>query len=653
MKKYINTIRTIFSLMNDLECIYYTIIILLIYKTNFLVDYQLNNINLHTHNLKDIISNVKKKYNIFNKEIIIEGKYLLEINKCLNDNVIFDYNILINEIFKYYLHNENLLDIKEYIKYYNNKLLSDWIYNLINNDNRKTLFDGNVKINSYLDLFKYETKFGLQPNDYIYDIILIQNLINNKYKINDIINTDILVNSIQTKNESFDIIFFDLPNDKHNIIYTQCCERIKKYKIRGTNAICLLLQLITSYLNINGEAIIIIPESFLYNNSKQSIDTRNHIYNNFNIEKIIHINSDIYYHDIDRDLKSITNTMKNCILKIKNNGKTNNIIISTIILNNDKIVENHISDINKLNDSTSFYYKDYISKNTDTNITYIKVDDIFNIYYKNYDKLNINDDCLIINNNSYDKFNTKIGKIDKLDNKIIISNKKEQTNFYYKYYLENIINNNPEIFIKRNSNQFDLSKIQEYEIPVLSINQQITICNYITASKNIINTNNNNINMYTQMNNSILENIPITNMIALNEIIFIIDQPIDWTVISIQRNSLSAGEVNLYKSMLCEKLNSNNYYLISKDNNFILEYIYYYLKFQEPHIKELSKLTQQYNLIKYNLLNIKIPNIKIILQNEIINNCNEFNNNINVLIQNNKMIKDKNIFDIINKINSY
>jgi hypothetical protein len=138
----------------------------------------------------------------------------------------------------------------------------------------------------------------------------------------------------------FDIIFFDFPNNKHNIIYTQCCEQIKKYKIRGTNATCLLLQLITSYLNINGEAIVIIPESFLYNNSKQAIDTRDHLYNNFNIKKIIHINNDIYYYDIDRDLRSITNTMKNCILKIKNIGKTNNINISTIILKENKIVEN-------------------------------------------------------------------------------------------------------------------------------------------------------------------------------------------------------------------------------------------------------------------------------------------------------------------------
>ena len=652
MEKYINSIRNILSLMNDLECIYYTLIILLIHKTNFLIDYQvnykINNVNQLKY-IKDIILIVNKKYNIFNRELVIEEKYFLEIIKSLNDNVILDYNILINEIFKYYLHNENLLDIKEYIKYYNNKLLSNWIYNLLDNTNNKTFFDGNVKINSYLDLFNKETKVGLQTNDYIYDIILIQNLINNKNRINNIINTDILVNSIQTKNELFDIIFFDFPNDKHNIIYTQCCEQIKKYKIRGTNATCLLLQLITSYLNINGEAIVIIPESFLYNNSKQAIDTRNHLYNNFNIEKIIHINNDIYYHDIDRDLKSITNTMKNCILKMKNNGKTNKINISTIQLNENTIVENHNTEINIMNDTFSFYYKDYISENIKTDISYVKVNEIFNIYYKNYDNLNINEDCLIIN----DKFNVKIGKVDKLDNQIIISDKKEQNNFYYKYCLENIINNNPEKFIKRNSNQFDISKIQEYEIPILSISQQITICNYITASKNILNTNDNNIIMYTQMKNSILENIPITNMIVLNEIITIIDQPIYRSLITIQRNSLSAGEVNFHKGEIIERLNSNFYYLIPKDNNFIIDYIYYYLKFREPYIRELSKLTQQNNLIKYNLLNIKIPNINTQSQNEIINNCIEFNNNIDILIQNNKMIKNKNIFDIINKINSY
>ena len=102
-----------------------------------------------------------------------------------------------------------------------------------------------------------------------------------------------------------------------------------------------------------------------------------------------------------------------------------------------------------------------------------------------------------------------------------------------------------------------------------------------------------------------------------------------------------------------EKLNSNYYYLVPKNSNFILEYIYYYLKFKESYIKELSTLTQQNNLIKSNLLNIHIPNISTILQNNIINTCTEFDNNINTLIINNKMIENKNIFDIITTINSY
>lgn len=652
---YINNmilkIRSIDNKNKGIICIYNTIFIILIFNTNFinkLNDYNLKYYNHTGGNLVDYIKDtqlyISKKYNIFNKELLISYNDLLEIIKWINTNNIniTDYNNIINDIFEIYLTNENLLDIKDYIKFYNNKLLSDWILKLSNNTNN--IFDGNIKINSFLDNFN-TNNIGIQTNDYIYDIILIQNFIKNNN--NNILNINILSDPSQLNNKLFNTLYFDFPTDVHNIIYKQCCNQIKNLRIRGTNSSCLLLQLISLYLNPNGEAILIIPEQILYNNSKQVISTREYIYNNFNIKKIIHIEQSIYYNNIKRDLKSITNTIKNCIFYFTNTGKTTMINVSKIILEEENIIEKNLFNINKINEEYSFYYKDYLNlpKNNNLITDYIKSEDMFDFAEKQ--PQNNNQLMLILNKNYNSGLDINISKIDinqNYNNCYFIKEKNIETNFYYTYYLENMIKKNPENFIKRKNNQFDLSKIQNCEIPILSLNKQNTICSYIKTTQQLILNNQTNINMYNSLKISMIENIPDSNMILLDEIIDLIYEENDEKLICINRNSLLAGHVSLYIG----DLNTNSYYLKPKNNNFLLEYIYYYLKFKETMIKDMSKLTQQYNLIKSNLLNIKIPNISLKLQNEIINNCQEFDNNINLLTLNNQVIKNKNIFEIIN-----
>ena len=634
-----------------LKSIYYCLFLFLTFNIKLFRD-------IPSNNIIDIQNYIKKTFNIFNKLIILDNISLSNILKLIDSIDSIDLNIdtLINNIFEIYLTNENLLDIKDYIKYYNNKLLTDWISNLPNNNNNnKNIFDGNIKINSYSDLFKMDNNFGLQTNEYIYIIILIQNFIkNNNFKINNIINKNILLDFIKLNNSLFDIIFFDFPSNIHNIIYTQCCDQIKNLKIRGTNSDCLLLQQVSLSLNIGGSAVIIMPESILYGKSKQIIETRKYIFNNFDINKIVHIDQNIYYNNINRDLKSITNAMKNCIFYFKNIGKTTTINISKIILNENKIVETPLIIINNINEEYSFYYKDYLNKNKLLNkneLNFKIASDIFN-----FDNNILNNQSFIILNKYYN--NKNFIKISNLEtdidhnNNYLIYEKEKNNNLYFIYYLENIIKKNPEDFINKLTNHFELSKISEYKIPILSLDKQTNLCNYISITEKIKICTQENINRFIQLKNSILDNIPTTSMIKLDNIIDLVqEKQTDKKLITILRNSILAGSVNLYDGGL---LNNNTYYLISKDNNnFILLYIYYYLKHIESFIKENSNLTQQSNLIKSNLLNIKIPNINIDAQSEIIKSCEMFDNNINLLILNNKTIIDKNIFDIITTINSY
>ena len=106
---YISSIRLNLPLINDIECIYYSIILILIYKTRFLIDCGITNIpNYDTYNyiskhLNEVQTVINNKYNIFNKKIIIDDKKLLEIIKSINSNndIIINYDDLINEIFNF------------------------------------------------------------------------------------------------------------------------------------------------------------------------------------------------------------------------------------------------------------------------------------------------------------------------------------------------------------------------------------------------------------------------------------------------------------------------------------------------------------------------------------------------------------------------
>lgn len=643
--------------------IYYSIFIILVFNT-FIIN-NLNNKKLKLYNkndeLMEYINQVQKifkeDYNIFNIKININEKELSEMikNTFLDYTPVLDYNNLINEIFEWYLTNENLLDIKDNIKYYNNELLNNWMVNLIELNTNHSILDGNVKINSFLDKFNTNNKYGIQTNEYIYEIILIQNFIKNNFRINNIVNRNILYDSIKLSNNLFDIIYFDFPYDIHNIIYKHCCDQIKSLKIRGTNSSCLLLQSISLYLKTNGSAVLIIPENILYNTSKQVIETRKYIYDNFNIQKIVYIDQNIYYNNIKRDLKSITNTMKNCIFYFSNNGRTKNINITKINLENDKIIEKDVYNIKDINNDYSFYYKDYfiLSKNPTIIDKYTKVYNIFNIYDYDKFKSTLNNNHVIILNKNYN-INNFIKIVNKIEtenytNCYLIQQSNTESNNAYDHYLMNLIIKNIDNFIKGKNNEIDIEKIKDFDILNLSQNTQNTINNYIITSDKLITSNNENIIMNNILKKAILDNIPNNNMIILEKIVDLIQEEINTFSISIIKNSLLAGEVSLYQG----KLNNNSYYLIPKNNDFILEYIYNYLKYKEPKIKEMSRLTQQYNLIKSKLLNIDIPNIDIKLQNEIVNYCKEFDNNIKSLESNNESIKNKDIFEIILKINSY
>ena len=96
-----------------------------------------------------LFSLLKKTNTIFN----INNDILSKINniiQSLNNNDISLDNI-VNDVFNFHLANDNLNIIKDYSKFYNNRLLTNYIVNMINTYDNKIILDCNVKVNSFIE----------------------------------------------------------------------------------------------------------------------------------------------------------------------------------------------------------------------------------------------------------------------------------------------------------------------------------------------------------------------------------------------------------------------------------------------------------------------------------------------------------------------
>ena len=610
-----------------------------------------NNVNLHNI-IKDTLYNKYLLCGIFNFEL--SNKLVIVINKLMD--IMVDINInstnfwsFLDNIFDFCFRTQNLLITRELSKYYNNKHLIEWIIQLANpNIQTDTIFDGNIKVNSCMEYIIKNNKniictnklFGHQQNNIIKQICNTHLLLNTNINYsNNISNNNLLINDIHNDIKYFDLIFFDFSSNIHNIIHANCCNKIKKLKLRGTKFEPLLLQLIMMSLNKNGKAILTVPDCLLFSDSMQHILTRKYLLENFNIKKIIQIDDSFY---------NIKNN-KNSILYFENNNPTNVVKFYKISLNDNVVIENKITEIDfniiKTN-QYSLFYKNYESINNFINeIKYNKFNELYNISNSCNESLSL---CLtkyFKNDKSIQLLNEPI---DGFEYYITLKN----NNNFYLLYLENIIKSKTELFVKGQTKQFDINKLTNLNIPLLSDSIQNSVCTYLNITKQLIKDNNENIFNYQKLQKCIIDTIESDSFISINNICNIIDSNDGINqnnIIGIIRNGLTAGTV--YKLVDINTMSNNSHYLVTKDNNFLSDYIFYYLKCNENKLKEIANLTNQPNLNKTSLYDFKIPIIDLQHQLNIISYCNDFDNLINKCELDNKIIKEKDIIDTIIKLN--
>ena len=85
----------------------------------------------------------------------------------------------------------------------------------------------------------------------------------------------------------YDIILANMPFGIKGIKHTDCCERVKALKIRGTKSEPLFLQLMMVSLNMGGRCAVVVPDGMLMNNSSCHNATRKYLLDNFEVKRII------------------------------------------------------------------------------------------------------------------------------------------------------------------------------------------------------------------------------------------------------------------------------------------------------------------------------------------------------------------------------
>ena len=571
-----------------------------------------------------IESNDVKKYSIQ----LLSKNNLLILYDHLNDNklntdifTIIDNNFKVNKKLKQYSKNLHLSTI--------NQTIINKIFNELENLNLKkelviyNLFSEFGQITS--ELLKHNYNIN---NLYCYDNNEINNLVH-QFKIeiendinlsNNIINLDILHNDIEI-NKS-DLVICNIPLNLKNIIHASCSTQIKKLKIRGTKSEPLIIQLITTLLAKNGIAIVLIPDSFLFNDSKQHIDTREYLINNFNIKKII----------------NYSNIKKSIIIFI-NNGKTQDIEFETnnniITLKYDMIINNKFS--------LYTHNYDLVISKCPKNITNNNLNNYIKISLNKNEISDPDNNLLIIykyNQLSIDK----IKNIPNFDYVIETSNFNILDQSFLNYLLFQIINNKLDAFCKGKIKQIDINLILNIEIklPIISIQQEIV--NYIDENnKNIYNNNkiiSNLINFKNIFINSIIKN---KLFIKLESLCDIEHESNIINTIQINKNSIQAGTVKLTQEEICS---STNIYFLKNKKIMNNKCLYHILKFYEKDIQNLANQVNSIQLSKSKLENLKIPDLNIDEQNEILN-CDIIDIEIEFYNKMNDNIK-KRMFNLIN-----
>ena len=506
---------------------------------------------------------------------------------------------------------------KELKSLYTNDTVSDYIVNIIGPTNQYerilNLFSGTgsfikkiIKNNKKNKNAQEIPLFGYEINDELNIIAsLLINLETDTDYSEKIIRCDLIKDEIPI--EKSDIIVANLPSDIKNLTHASCCNRIKQLKIRGTKSEPLIIQLITTLLKKNGKAILKIPDSFLFGESNQHIETRKYLISNYCVEQIITIPN-----------------FKKSILIFSNKKPEKQIKFTDI----DNTYELNLP-INTISDkSFSLYYPNYHmslknEKNISTKKGLYKINDIINISNIDTDisKINKEETILISCKNNTLKI-TSLNQISQYDinNKFLVYTTKNSEIYpqeFLNYHLFEFLSNNIKYITKGKCKTIDIDTILNLDIQIPDIKSQKNCLNYNNLNGSILVQLQQQITELEQMKNNLIKSTIMDKKTSmLSEFCNISNESKEINTIQINRNSNMAGKVS--RSTNDTDNSTNIYYLNIIENKINSDVLYYILKYYEKNIIELSNVNNTIQLPRNKLEEIKIAILTKDEENEII-----------------------------------
>jgi hypothetical protein len=407
-------------------------------------------------------------------------------------------------------------------------------------------------------------------------------------------------------------------------------------------------------LNNYGKAYLIVPNTLLNGDSNHHTLTKQYLVNNFNVSRIIYIdifNSIIFFEK---------NGMTKCISfeKINNLNQINNDnIINIYTIPYEEIVKKNYN----------LYYEKYIDiSNT---IGRQSIDGLLSDILSNDTKLSNIVDIVDIGNLQIPLYldNMKVCIIDdpvknsnyislKVKNEDIISQK------YVNYYFYYVISPKLLTITTGKLKKLDLEKLLEYTINIPSIEKMNKVIECIENKHKTILYNNTLINEKILAKSMFIDLYTLhSKSVMLKSICSIDVKPTNDTQISIQKNSMAAGTVYIYKNTDNNNNNTNDYNTNdyntndynTNDYNTNLYYInniktidpiclYYILQNDKEKLNKLALLTN--NISRTNLENYEICIPSEEFQKKIINVVNTFDKMCENILADNILIEK--LFDI-------
>lgn len=311
-----------------------------------------------------------------------------------NTNITEDYDI-IGTIYEIHLKSGTSNAMRDLGQYFTNRKVIEYMIKLCDpamiKSKIETIVDPTMGTGGFLTMAikylntKYKNKIDWSKNkDNVYGFDIDGN-VRNMAVVNCLLETGQMMTDTLLKEDTLrynmmmpgkkldkaKIILANEPMGLKNIAYDDCCDKIKELNIKGTKAEPLFLQLFMQMLDDGGRCAVVVPDGVLFNESKLHKDTRKHLIENFNLQKVINLDGDFF----------LNTGVKTSILFFSNDGKTNEVDFCQISLDNGSIKETSIVKAS-YNDITEKNYNLFVNKYKQSevekyeNVQYLKLKDI-------------------------------------------------------------------------------------------------------------------------------------------------------------------------------------------------------------------------------------------------------------------------------------